>query len=290
MKKAVILVNPHVDRDHELYQPLRIREELALLGVSAEICPNAWSGKLISGQLTSDFSHYDFAVYLDKDKYLPRILEKEGMRLFNRAQAVELCDDKALTHIALAGKVAMPNTCFAPLCYKKEARPISAKQIAKQLGLPIVVKECFGSLGVQVYLANDLKELSALRRKLKLRPHLLQEFIKESAGQDVRVITVGGKAVAAMKRSSDCDFRSNIGLGGRGEPYPLGDSERKIARTVSDALGLDYCGIDLLLGKDGYLVCEVNSNAFFSEIERVTGINVAGAYARHIYREIYGET
>jgi len=71
--------------------------------------------------------------------------------------------------------------------------------------------------------------------------------------------------------------------------YALPEEAKSIARCVANSLGLNYCGIDLLFGKDGLVLCEVNSNAYFATIERVSGVNVAKAYASHIVREVYGE-
>ncbi len=278
--KAVILINPYLDREAEFYQPRRLKEELEALGVRCDILPNAWLAD-VGGELGEKLTEtYDFCVYLDKDKYLPRILEKRGMRLFNRAEAVELCDDKMLTHIALAG-LPMPRTFFAPLCYKRGGRE-DAGAVGSALGYPVVVKECYGSLGEQVYLARDGEELAALSERLKRLPHLYQEFIAESGGRDLRVICVGGKAIAAMKRTSEGDFRSNLGRGGKGEKVEPDDEAKALSERAASLLGLDYCGVDLLFGKDGYLLCEVNSNAFFGGIERVTGVNVARLYAEHM--------
>ena len=92
-----------------------------------------------------------------------------------------------------------------------------------------------------------------------------------------------------MKRKNSCDFRSNIELGGQGVKY---DAEQKLinlCEKVAEILKLDYCGIDVLHGENGgYLVCEVNSNAFFGGIERVTGVNIARLYAEYICKQIYG--
>ncbi len=281
--KAVILINPYLKTQSEFYQPKRIKEELGRLGVPCDILPNVRQAEISEGEIAESLTKtYDFCVYLDKDRYTPRMLEKRGMRLFNRAEAVELCDDKMLTHIALAGDIPMPRTLPAPLCYKGETE---VGTLGAELGFPVVVKECYGSFGQQVYLANDEGELAALCERLKLRPHLFQEFIEESAGRDVRVICIGGNPVAAMKRVSESDFRSNIGLGGKGEPFALDAEGSALCEKVAKKLQLDYCGIDLLFGKHGFLVCEVNSNAFFGGMESVTGINVARLYAEYMVKE-----
>ncbi len=278
--KAVILINPYLTEAEEMYQPRRIAEELEARGVEVRIFPNVRTAR-VGGTGNVDIC-CDFCVYLDKDKYVPRILEARGTRLFNRAEAVEICDDKMLTHIALDGVVPMPETIAAPLCYKSGAEV----WFDDSLGYPVVVKECYGSFGKQVYLARNEGELRAVLKNLQYKPHLLQKFISESAGRDLRLICVGGETVAAMERRSDGDFRSNIGLGGHGTPYEADGRAREIGRTVSNALHLDYCGIDLLFGKDGYLLCEVNSNAFFGGIERTTGVNVAGKFADHMLAEM----
>ncbi len=281
--KTVILINPYLETESEFYQPKRLQEEFGRLGVACDILPNVGQAEIRGGEIVESLSgKYDFCVYLDKDRYTPRMLEKKGMRLFNRAEAVELCDDKMATHIALAGNgIPMPGTVPAPLCYKAGAK---IGEFRGDLRLPIVVKECFGSFGQQVYLARDGEELSALRERLKLRPHLYQEFVGTGAGSDVRVICIGGKAVAAMKRTSETDFRSNIAQGGKGEPFGLDREGKMLCERVAEILKLDYCGIDLLFAEHGFLVCEVNSNAFFGGLESVTGANIARTYAEYMVR------
>ena len=289
-KQAVIFVNPYIETEAEKFQPRRIKEELEALGVRTDILPNLFLAHVGREGIAAELAKkYDFGVYLDKDKYAARLLEGAGMRLFNRAEAIETCDDKLLTHIALAGKVPMPKTLPAPLCYKSaRASEERAAEIIETIGLPVVVKECFGSFGKQVYLAMSADELEHYISALKEKPHLYQEFIAESAGKDLRVITVGGEPVAAMKRTSAGDFRSNLACGGKGEKVIPDREAVALCRRISEVLDLDYCGIDLLFGREGMLVCEVNSNAFFGGIERVTGVNVARAYSEHIVKKIYG--
>lgn len=283
--KGLILVNAYTQSEHELNQPRRIMAELESLGVACDLQRNNVVPAFLLGGIRSDAaSAYDFCVYLDKDKYVPRLLERAGLRLFNRAQAVEVCDDKMLTHIALAGIVPMPATIPAPLCYTAGA-PLSEEllgRVEELLGYPVVVKECYGSLGKGVYLARDRAQLREIASRLQGKPHLFQKYIAESAGQDLRVIVIGGRAVGAMRRISQGDFRSNAELGGRGETARLDPAVAAICERAAQALGLDYCGVDLLFSADGPLLCEVNSNAFFGTFERVTGINVARLYAEHI--------
>ena len=104
---------------------------------------------------------------------------------------------------------------------------------------------------------------------------LVQEFVKESAGTDIRAFVVGGKVVASMKRQSlDDDFRSNLHQGGEGSSIKLTDEERKTAQKAAKAMGLPICGVDMMRSDRGPLVLEVNASPGFG-IEKVTGRNVA---------------
>ena len=218
------------------------------------------------------------------------MLEKAGLRLFNCHNAICDCDDKMLTFIRLAGGgIPVPKTLSGLLCYDNDAQ-ISVRTLGKieaQLGYPVVVKSCYGSLGKGVFLAEDRAALAKIMGELKCQPHLFQQFIKSSAGRDIRVIVIGGRYFASMQRKSGGDFRSNIELGGKGEPFDAPQELIDMCERTARLLNLDYCGIDVLFGDNGYILCEVNSNAFFGGIEKVTGKNVAKAYAEYILKQIY---
>ena len=220
----------------------------------------------------------------------PKILQNMGIRLFNSHDAIRLCDDKGETYLALSNAgVNIPKTIFGALCYGKDL-PIKkewAKQIGKELGYPVIVKESFGSMGKGVFKADDEQSLLEIMEKVKLKPHLFQEYVGLVKGVDVRVIVIGGKAVCAMERVNSEDFRSNVARGGKGEAITLKESFKETAERCAKALKLDYCGVDLLYGNDGEpVVCEVNSNAFFDGIEKATGFNVAKAYAEYVIDQI----
>ena len=288
--KGLILNNAYYETPSTMYQGERLAAELKKLGVLTDIKRNDFFGaKIVDGSLENAATGYDFCIYLDKDKYVSYALEKCGLRLFNRHEAIQVCDDKAVTFLQLANSgIPMPKTLPGLLCYDPTAS-VSANTCAvleRELGYPMIAKQCFGSLGKFVYKIDNRTELEKLSEELKCTPHLFQKFIAESEGKDIRVIVIGGKAVAAMQRQSQTDFRSNIELGGVGTPIEIDEELHTLCQKVANLLQLDYCGIDILYGKDGYLLCEVNSNAFFGGIERVTGINVAGAYAKHIIEEM----
>lgn len=284
--KGVILVNAYTTIEAAHRQGERIREEFEKRGVRVDLKRNDFFAVSVDEDLHCKLSDYDFCVYLDKDKYALHGIERAGIRLFNGYSAIETCDDKMTTCLALANcGIPMPLTLSGTFCYEREAKVSeeSLDLIERALGYPLVVKECYGSCGKGVCLVRDRAELRTKSAELLLIPHLYQQFVSSSFGRDVRVIVVGKKTFGAILRESRGDFRSNVALGGRASEYALSEEESKLCEKVATLLNLDYCGIDLLFGGDGkMLVCEVNSNAFFEGFERATGKNVAGAYADYI--------
>lgn len=285
--KGVILTNAYKDIPQTRSQCARLKEELEKLHVSIDIMRNDFFAAYITsgGDIASKLSGYDFCIYLDKDKYISYMLEKAGIRLFNSAQAIELCDDKMTTALALSNSgIPMPKTLPGLLCYDESA-PLNEQAlriVEEELGYPVIVKSSFGSMGTGVFKAENFEELKGAASALKMQPHLFQQYIAESAGRDIRVIVIGGKAVAAMERISGGDFRSNIAIGGRGLKIDMPVQVKEMAEKAAALLNLDYCGADILFGKEGFYLCEVNSNAFFDGIEAATGVNIAKLYANHI--------
>lgn len=284
--KGLILINAYNKDGHYLNQAYRLNKEFKTLGVGTDIVANNAFLAYIDddGQVVSHAEEYGFCIYLDKDKYLSRLLEKSGLRLYNTHDATRKCDDKYRTYIELSGQgIAMPRTLPAPLCYTRGAavEELTYKKIERELGYPLVVKTSYGSLGAGVSLAKNRAELVELSERLISVPHMYQRFV--GGGADVRVIVIGGKAFAAMKRTNKTDFRSNIELGGVGEPYNLAGEVKTVAERSAVLLDLDYCGVDILFDGQGKpVLCEVNSNAYFGGIEAVTGANVAKRFAEYI--------
>ena len=161
--------------------------------------------------------------------------------------------------------------------------------LLEQIGLPVIIKLASGTHGNGVILADTKKAAKSALQAFYLYNEdgtniLLQEFIKESAGTDIRAFVVGGRVVASMKRESlDDDFRSNLHKGGLGTPVKLTDQEKKIAVKAARAMGLHICGVDLMRSSHGPLVLEVNASPGFG-IEKVTGRNVAGKIIEYVER------
>ncbi len=223
----------------------------------------------------------DFVLFWDKDTRLAKALESAGVRVYNPARAVEICDDKSETHRLLAqAGIPQPETLLAPMTYTEITAPIESFLTAasERLGLPLVVKECYGSFGDQVSLVHTVEELRSLAYRMESRPFLLQRFVREAAGEDVRLYVVGDRVVAAMRRRSDGDFRANLRQGGSAQPYEPTAEEVALALHCCRLLGLCFGGVDLLHTADGSaLVCEVNSNAHLAGIIACTGVDVADA-------------
>lgn len=243
----------------------------------------------VSSGETLQWEKPDFVLFLDKDVKLAKMLEAEGLPVFNCASAIETCDDKALTYIRLKNtSVKMPKTFVAPMTFEKSYRDYRfLLPIQETLGYPMVIKENKGSFGEQVYLVNNYEEAVNKIRGIGHDGFLMQEFVESSRGSDVRIHVVGDRVVTAMKRSNLTDFRANITNGGTMEAWNPTKEQEKMAVEVCRKLRLDFAGVDILFGKDGEpLLCEVNSNAHFKNIYDCTGVNVADAIMEHIISRI----
>ncbi len=242
-----------------------------------------------------------FLIYWDKDirlgKQIEKICSRMGISIYNSIDSIAVCDDKSLTYQKLwewnkhqldTEKIPLIPTITAPMTYMNigYTDTIFLDKVIEELSLPIVVKECYGSFGKQVYLANNSMELKELTIKLGGTPHIFQKFMKESSGRDVRIEIVGDRAVAAMYRYSvNGSFKANITNGAYMKPYKPSVSECELAVKTAKILGLDFGGIDLLFpdeSDEALLVCEVNSNAHFKNIFDCTGINVADEIIKYI--------
>ena len=270
----------------------RMEEELKLLGVTLVIRQASEIFAYIGsdGALKQGDLPYDFVLFLDKDRYIAKMVEATGIRMFNSARSIELCDDKMETYFALRNQgIYMPKTISAPLRYSLKDDGVFFENLRKNLSFPIVVKSNYGSQGNGVFLAENLADLLQIESELAQRPHLFQEYISTACGKDSRLIIIDGKFVAGYVRHNEKDFRSNLAQGGKGEAHVMSPKQIEVAETAARILGLDYCGVDLLDSGDPSrpILCEVNSNAFIKGAEEVTGINIAGAYAKHIVDQIY---
>ena len=258
-------------------------EEAGKLSIALELKKNT---DFMPGYLDiAPDSQPDFVLFWDKDILLARYLEQRGIPVFNSSQAIEVCDDKRLTFLALSEKnLPIPDTVIAPMTYRNIGftELDFLKSVSERLAFPLIVKEAFGSFGEQVYLAGDFHELESIVKKCGSVELLFQAFISNSKGRDLRLQVVGDQVVGAMERYSDHDFRANITAGGHMRKYEPSKEECRLAVAAAKAVGADFAGVDLLFGKEGPLVCEVNSNAHFKNLYDCSGVNTAEYILRYI--------
>lgn len=175
-------------------------------------------------------------------------------------------------------KVGIPKTVFS-----RETPDVD--HLLEQVGTPVIIKLASSTQGNGVVLAETKKAAKSVVQAFYVNdtPFLIQEFIEESAGVDIRAFVVGNQVVASMQRQSlDDDFRSNIHQGGEGKVIKLTEEERKTAIRAAKAMGLSVCGVDLMRSDRGPLVLEVNSAPGLEGIEKVTGRNIAGKIIEYI--------
>ncbi len=294
--RGLCVINAYSNNKNNDYKIHRLEEEFAPFGIALdtkdalELLPFA---KGDSTEFLGPFP-YDFVLYLDKDRYLAKALS-EKLPLFNSYESLVLSDDKMLSILELEKTgVKTPLTIPAPLCYldagEKGSEDRFLSVLEEKLHFPMVFKENHGSLGKQVRLIHDRKELQEIYAQYKKIPHLYEEFLKEHKGHDYRFIVVDSNVVAVMERVNEKDFRSNIALGGKGYDATgkVPASFEKMAVDAAHALRLDYAGIDIAMDKaDNPLFLEANGNAFFTEIEKVTGKNIAATIVTMIRKRIY---
>lgn len=282
---AWLVVNAfmHSKKFDEIYEWLITaakKQEIHMeIRTNAELMAKCNLGNLKEDDLWEAGQKPDFVLFWDKDVRLARLLEKLGLSLYNSAEAIAVCDDKSLTHERLSMQgITMPKTICAPMTFSVCGYPDTSflTYVENCLGFPMVVKECFGSFGAQVYLVHTHEELEKKTKELAGTPFIYQEWIEYSKGRDLRIQMVGEQAVACMERYSDTDFRANITNGGKMRPHMPTTEEVQLAARVMKILKLDFAGVDLLFGKDGKpVLCEVNSNAHFKNIYDCTGVNAA---------------
>ena len=203
-----------------------------------------------------------------------RQFEMMGVYSLNESVAIGRSRDKLRSLQILSRQgLGLPVTAFAH----------SAKQSAELIemagGAPVVIKLLEGTQGIGVVLGETQKSAASMIQAFRgLKANILvQEFIKEAGGEDIRVFVIGGKVVASMRRKgAEGDFRSNLHQGGSAAPVKITPEERSTAVRAAKALGLNVCGVDLLRANHGPVIMEVNSSPGIEGIEKATGKDIAG--------------
>jgi ribosomal protein S6--L-glutamate ligase len=210
-----------------------------------------------------------------------RQFEMQGLFTTASSIAIVRSRDKLRAYQLLAkAGVGVPKTVFA----RETADFEDVIRLAG--GTPLIIKVARGTQGNGVVLAETPKAAKAVMQAFYVEGvnFLVQEFVKESAGSDIRAFMVGGHVVASMRRQSlDDDFRSNLHQGGTATTVKLTDEEKKTAQKAAKAMGLPICGVDMVRSDRGPLVLEVNSSPGFG-IEQITNRNVAEKIIEYVER------
>ncbi|MDA3032008.1 MAG: RimK family alpha-L-glutamate ligase [Actinomycetota bacterium] len=192
-------------------------------------------------------------------------------------------DKLRATQILSRHEIGIPATTFV----RDKADVLPAIDLVG--GAPVVIKLLEGTQGIGVILAPDKKVAEAIIETLQSTKQnvLIQQFIAESKGRDIRALIVGDRVVGAMRRTAQGDeFRSNVHRGGSVEPVELSEEYERTAVRAAQIMGLRVAGVDMLEGNDGPLVMEVNSSPGLEGIERATGLDIAGAIIDHIDNQV----
>lgn len=202
-----------------------------------------------------------------------RQLEMMGVYPVNESVAISRSRDKLRSLQLLARRgIGLPVTVFAH-------RTSRADEILEMIGgAPVIIKLLEGTQGIGVVLGETQKGAESIIQAFGgVNTNILvQEFIKEAGGEDIRCIVLGEKVVATMKRKGkEGDFRSNIHRGGTAEKVKITPQERTTAVAAAKAMGLNFCGVDMLRSNHGPVVMEVNSSPGLEGMEKATGIDVA---------------
>ena len=215
---------------------------------------------------------------------ITRQFESMGIRVLNAAEPIKRSRDKLLaSQLFVRHGLSMPVTGFA-------SSPLDTKDLIKMVGgAPLILKLLEGAQGRGVVLAETQKAAESVINAMKsLNANLLvQEFIKEAGGKDLRCFVIGNKVVSAIERTAAVgDFRSNIHQGGSAQAVRIRPEERKLAVAATRALGLDVAGVDIIRSERGPLLLEVNSSPGLEGIETATGKDLAGQMIQELERKL----
>lgn len=290
MKVAILSRNPRA------YSTCRLREACARRGHAVKVLNTLRFSMLVeSGSPKLLYRNRALSRY---DAVIPRIgasitmygtavvrqFEQMGVFTLNSSQAITVSRDKLRSSQVLSRHaIGIPPTAFV----RDRASVLDA--IEQVGGAPVIIKLLEGTQGIGVILADNDKVAEAIIETLQSARQnvLIQKFVKESRGRDMRALVVGDRVVAAVRRvAMGEEFRSNVHRGGHAEPVVLDPLFERMAIHAAQILGLRVAGVDMLEGADGPQIMEVNSSPGLQGIELATGIDVAGAIVEHLEEQV----
>ena len=280
-----------LSRNRKLYSTRRLAEAARRLGHRPLVLDTLRCRPVLSRDRPRLFYRGEEAPRLDV--VIPRIgasitgyglavvsqLDMMGVPVLASAVPIARSRDKlrALQLLARFG-LDIPRTV---MCRYRDEVPQAVEQVG---GLPCIIKLIQGTQGVGVMIATTMDEVEGMLDTLWHlgQEILLQEFVAESRGRDVRALVVGDRVVAAMRRQARTgEFRSNLHRGGEGKALSLGRDYAEAAVKATRVIGLEVAGVDMLEARSGPKIMEVNSSPGFEGLERVTGVDIAALYVQH---------
>ncbi len=210
-----------------------------------------------------------------------RHLERLGVPCINSSHPIEIVKDKLYTHQILSeNNLPVPKTMLAKF-------PVNIDYVEKNIGFPAVIKTISGTQGRGVFLASTRKEFSNIMELIEITNAkvniIIQEFIADSHGKDLRVLVVGGRAIACMKREAQAGaFKANVSSGALASQFELTPEIEWLATEACRVTGLDIAGVDLLFDEEHYKICEINSSPGFRGLESCCDINVASEIFQYL--------
>ena len=274
-----------LSRGPQLYSTRRLVKEAEDRGAEVEIV-DPLETSLVLGEQNGQVIHRGWPI--ETDAVIPRIgysvtsegvrvvrqFESQGIYVANSADSILRSRDKLTASQILSHHgIPVPRTALVTSWRDTE------RAISRVGGVPCVIKASQGTQGNSVHLARSIRDAKehVYRLLANRETVLVQEYIRESHGRDVRVIVAGGEVVAAMRRvARGREFRSNFHLGGQVEAIELKEDFAKVAVRAASLLGIEVGGVDLLEGRSGPILLEVNSSPGLEGIERASKVNVAG--------------
>ena len=214
-------------------------------------------------------------------KAILRHLERMNVVMINGSDSIDGVKDKLYTQQILGqSNLPVPKTLLVK-------HPINVDWVEKNIGFPVIIKTLSGSFGAGVFLAENKRQFKDLIKLAEITSKsyniIVQEFIKESFGRDIRAFVLNGKVIGCMMRqATDDDFRANITRGGEGIPYQIDEEIEWLGGECARLLGLDIAGVDLLFHNGGYVICEVNSSPGFEGMDSYTKTNIAEQIVHYI--------
>jgi RimK family alpha-L-glutamate ligase len=276
------------------YESSRLVDSFAAKGIEARACHPDNFDIIVDRNIKSGIK------YKGQDMELPKLVlvrlgagilpfqlavirhfEQAGVPCVNGSIAIETVKDKLRSSQILSrAGIAIPNTMLVRW-------PIEDRLVTDNIGFPCVVKVVTGSYGEGVHLCErkkDYKKLVEFVENLgNKKTMIVQEYLGDRPGEDLRVLVIGGKVMGAMLRTApEGDFRANITSGGTGSRFEITEEIDYIARETARALNLDIAGVDLLFDDRGFRVCEANSNPGFKGFETYCGVDVADLITEYV--------